>query len=372
MILRKGLIAALTAAVTLSGCSQLPRGAVVEREITREAAKPDADFAFYQVTRALLPVVETWPETPVERSDGWPRAMPGSVGQIIQPGDTLNVTIWDSDTNSLLTAPGQQVAPLGAMSVSPAGRVFIPYVGEVRVAGMSPERAREAIQRELESISPNAQVQVTFDAGRQNTVDLVAGVTTPGSYPLPNRNYSVLSLISQGGGIPTTLRNPRVKLQRGGKVYAVAADTLFEHPEADAVLVGGDKVIVEEDERFFLALGASGREEIVYFPQDELTALEAIALMGGVVETRADPGGILVLREYPRAALVPGARGPRSTDVVFSVDLTTPDGLFSAKNFEIEAGDVVIATESPVTSLRTAFALFGAAFGLVTTVANNT
>ena len=58
-------------------------------------------------------------------------------------------------------------------------------------------------------------------------------------------------------------------------------------------------------------------------------------------------------------------KGPSHTDVVFTVDLTSADGLFSAKRFYIQPDDVVLVTESPVTKAQTIFGLIGSAFGLV-------
>ena len=65
---------------------------------------------------------------------------------------------------------------------------------------MSPQAARARLQRELEVIVPSAQVQLSMAAGRGNSVDLVGGVASPGSYPMPDRAYTVLGLISEGGG----------------------------------------------------------------------------------------------------------------------------------------------------------------------------
>lgn len=362
----------LTLAVVLSACNNLPAGTALRSDITREVAVENSGFAFYPVTRALLPSIQAWPEVNTQSYHGWPRRTDGSNSTLIAPGDVVNVTIWDSSDNSLLTSIGQRNTALGAMPVSPDGRIFLPYVGDVRIAGMSPDRAREVIQAQLEGISPSAQVLLTQETGRLNSVDLVAGVSSPGTYPLPNRNYSVLALIAQGGGIPPSLNNPRVKLQRGGSVYAISTEVLYDNPAADAILVGGDKIIVEEDDRYFLSLGATGSEQQIYFNDDELTALEALAQVGGLVDTTADPQGVLILREYPRSALEPGLRGPREQRVIFAIDITSADGLFSAKSFEIMPGDVVVATASPVASLRTALSLVGSVFGVANTVSSTT
>lgn len=58
--------------------------------------------------------------------------------------------------------------------------------------------------------------------------------------------------------------------------------------------------------------------------------------MGGLVESRADPRGVLVLREYPVTVLSGSGRGPQLPQVVFSFDLTSADGLFATRKFEIE------------------------------------
>ena len=49
-------------ALSLAACGN-PRGAAIEREVTKEAAAPDADIAVYPVTRAFLPSVAQWPNT---------------------------------------------------------------------------------------------------------------------------------------------------------------------------------------------------------------------------------------------------------------------------------------------------------------------
>ena len=79
---------------------------------------------------------------------------------------------------------------------------------------------------------------------------------------------------------------------------------------------------------------------------------------------RGNPGGVLVLREYPQSALRLDGAGPDQSRVVFTLDLTSADGLFSARNFHLAQGDLVLVTESPITSVQTVFGLVGAVFGL--------
>lgn len=346
----------------LAACS-LPRGAGVEREILSGASHADADFAIYPVTRDFLPTLSEWPVVG-EAELNWITASAGARTNVINAGDVVSITIWDSNDNSLLTAPGQRAVNLDEMQVSANGSIFMPYIGNTRIAGLTPQGARERLQTELEAIVPSAQVQLRMAPGRHNSVDLVGGVSAPGAYPMPDQSYSVLSLIAQGGGVSPMLQNPQIRLMRGGHIFGTSIARLYAEPNLDTRLRGGDRVIVEEDRRYFLSLGAAGTQDQHPFPQDVVTALDAISIIGGVSSSRADPEGILILREYPASALRAGERGPRQQQVVFTLDLTTSDGLFSARHFRIQSGDLVLATESPVSSVQTVFNLIGGAFGL--------
>jgi len=365
---RSGVIL-LAAVLGLAGCEQLPRGAAMEREIVAAAEGEITDFTVYRVNRELLPIVAEWPYTG-ERRLGWIPTSGGARTQVIAAGDQLAITIWDSNENSLLSTDGQRVVQIESLSVAPDGTIFVPYVGNTRVAGMTEQVAREHLQDEIDRVVPSAQVQLGIVEGRTNSVDLVGGVGAPGAYPLPDRNYTVLNLIAAGGGVQSALVNPQVRLIRGGEIYGTSVARLFENPNLDTLLHGGDQVIVEEDRRYFLSLGAAGSQSQHRFTQDHLSALDAVSIIGGVESRRGNPGGVLVLREYPANAVRPDNRGPDQSRVVFTVDLTSADGLFSARNFRIHPGDLVLVTESPITSAQTIFGLVGSVFGLVNQSAN--
>ena len=274
------------------------------------------------------------------------------------------MTIWDNEDGSLLGAPGQKVISLPKLMVTPAGTVFLPYADEVYVAKMTPDEARRAIQDKLLAIVPSAQVLLSHQTGRKSSVDLVAGVAQPGSYPLPDRNFTILSLLAQGGGVNEGLNNPQIRLQRDGKLYGVSMNRLLKSPDLDSTLRGGDKVYVQKDERYFLSLGAAGREAQIAFTNDNLTALDAMSLAGGLNDASANPKGILILRDYSAKAVRSDGSGPDRERMIFALDLTTADGLFSAGEFAIQHRDLVLVTESPVTNARTVIGLIGSALGL--------
>ena len=358
--------------VALAGCA-LPRGAAFESEVLRARSESGGetvrDFAVEGVTRDALARFASWP-IPAEEQLGWIGRQDGPANRIIAAGDVLAITLWNTEDNSLLTAPGQRAITMEAVTVSSTGEVFMPYIGDIRVAGMSPDHARDAIEARFIEVTPSAQVQLEVAESRGTLVNLVGGVDRPGAYPMRDQSYTVLSLIAEGGGVSSNMNNPQIRLMRGDAIYGTSIDRLYSEPGLDTTLRPGDKVIVEPDERFFLSLGAAGSEAVHPFPRDEISALEAISIIGGVTDSRANPRGILVLREYPASAVRADGTGPAQQRVVFTLDLTTADGLFSAGEFPIQAGDLVYATESRVTSAQTVFSILGSTVGLASRVGN--
>jgi polysaccharide export outer membrane protein len=354
----------------LAACGNLPRGAAIQSEIISGADQPDADFTVYSVSKPFLPTISNWPSTG-ERQYGWLSHSHGSNAQIIRAGDTVNITIWDSAENSLLMSPGQRSVGLPDVRVSQSGTIFVPYVGKVRIAERTPDSARQTLQRQLESVAPGAQVQINMAEGRTNSIDLIGGVRAPGNIKMPDQDFSVLAAISAAGGVDSSLTNPRVRLVRGHKTYRTSLRNLLDDPKLDTRLQGGDQVVVQNDSRYFLSLGAAGEESQFSFNRDEVSALDALAIIGGVDGRTANPKGVLILREYPVSAVDPsGISGPTQQRVVFTIDLTSSDGLFSARNFNVNSGDLVLATESPISSARVVVGLIGSTFGLIN-LANN-
>mgnify|MGYP000082494787 CR=1 FL=1 len=370
LISLRGFGAILLCALVAS-CSAVPRGAGFQSEVLAASdtmeqpnGEPVYGFSVFEIRRDILPSLANWPGKG-GRHYNWITRQQQPASLLIAAGDVLNVTIWDAEENSLLTNAGQRVAQLQEIQVNSDGRIFIPFVGNLRVSGMSPQTARARIESQLTQTIPSAQVQISVAPGRANTANLVGGVNAPGVYPLPDRNYTLLSLLSQGAGVSGSLENPQVRLMRGSKIYGIPLARIYDDPDLDTTLVGGDRIIIEDDDRYFLSLGATGSEAIHKFPKEQVSALDALSIVGGVSDSRADPQGILILREYSASAVRADiSAGPPQTRIVFSIDLTRADGLFSAAKFNVQPGDLVYATESPVNAAQTIFSIFGSVLGI--------
>ncbi|MBM3616053.1 MAG: polysaccharide export protein [Alphaproteobacteria bacterium] len=370
--MRPKFLPLIAVAVVLAGCSAAPRGSGLQSEVLQsrtaagQSAVDDAlpqDFAVEPITRESLGRYANWPARSQGRSYGWPKGQGGKPNQI-RPGDVITISVWVSEDNSLLTAPNQRVAEMPEMTVSPTGQLFLPYIGQMQVAGQSQEEARAAIEAAYVKVTPSAQVQLRSVEGRQSSASVVSGVAKPGSYPLTDSGVTVLDILALSGGVPQTVINPQVRVQRGDTTYGISLDRVMKDTALNIRLQGGDRVFVEADENYFLSLGASGTQAQHYFPQDRVSALDALSIIGGLAEARADAKGILILRSYDPESVRADGSGPRHARTIFTIDLTSADGLFSAGEFRIQPGDLIYVTESPLLTSRNVLTLIGSVFGL--------
>ncbi len=274
----------------------------------------------------------------------------GVVGSdTIRPGDTLSVAIWENVEDGILATAGAPAA-LEEVQVDGAGFIFIPYAGRIRAAGNNPEAIRRIITEKLESQTPDPQVMVQRLAGDGSTVTITGAVGGQGVYPIERPTRKLNAMLARAGGVTISPEIARVKIIRGSKIGEIWFQDLFDNPSYDIALRAGDRILVEEDTRSFTALGATGTQNRVRFETQTLSALEAIAQVGGLSTSTADPTGVFVFRNEAaeianqvlgRTDLVGAQR------MVYVLNLTEPNGMFMARDFVIRDGDTVYVTEAP-------------------------
>lgn len=157
-------------------------------------------------------------------------------------------------------------------------------------------------------------------------------------------------MLARAGGVTVSPEIARVKVIRGQHTGEVWFQDLFENAQYDIALRGGDRILVEEDTRSFTALGATGSQTRMGFESQTLSAVEAIAQVGGLNSATADPTGVFVFRNEPEEIVhqVLGRTDLIGTQrMVYVLDLTEPNGVFLARDFVIRDGDTVYVTEAP-------------------------
>jgi polysaccharide biosynthesis/export protein len=349
------------AVLGLSACS-VPRGAPMQREVIASPDAEGADFALEIVSRDRLPLYPEWGPRNGRANTDWPVGGLTPSDQVLALGDKLALRIWDPEDSSLIASVEAPFADVANVVVAASGNVSLPYIDEVQVAGLTAENARILLQERLTAIIPSAQVQLVVSEGRRNSAQMLGGVARPGTYPLNERNLPLTSLIAAAGGINPSLKNPQVQIIRGDQVFRRPWEFVLDSPANDPAIRGGDRILIDADSRSFKALGAAQTEQVIDFDEQDVSILRAVSLMGGIADTRADPRGVLVLRRYSESE-TQQVNGPPNTHVVFSFDLTTADGMFSADEFLIQDNDIVLATQAPTVSVQRVLGLFGSVLG---------
>lgn len=286
----------------------------------------------------------------------------------IRPGDTLGLTIWENVDQGLF---GTSPAPLQEVQVDGAGFIFVPYAGRIRAAGNTPEALRRIITEKLQDQTPEPQVEVRRAAGDGATVSLIGKVSAQGVFPIERPTRTLSAMLARAGGVSIEPEIAQLTVIRGDQRSQVWLNDLYKHPEFDIALRAGDRILVEEDTRAFTALGATGTQTRVPFESQTLSALEAIAQVGGLSANAADPTGVFVLRNEPAeiANRVLGRDDLQGAQrLIYVLDLTKPNGMFMARDFVIRDEDTLYVTEAPFTQWSKAIAALTGSLSAVNTL----
>jgi len=268
----------------------------------------------------------------------------------IRPGDVLGLTIWENVDDGLLASQGANATALDQVQVDSSGYIFVPYAGRVKAADNTPDELREMITQRLQDQTPDPQVQVRRVAGDGSTVSLTGSIGAPGVYPIERSTRTLATMLARAGGPTVKPEAAQIIVNRGKQQGKIWFQDLYDNPSLDIALRGGDRILVEEDTRSFTALGATSQQARVSFQTQEISALEAIAQVGGLISTSSDPTGVFILRNEP-AAIANQVLGRNDLQgaqrMIYVLNLTEPNGLFQARDFVIRDSDTLYVTEAP-------------------------
>ncbi|MCA8884035.1 MAG: polysaccharide biosynthesis/export family protein [Rhodobacteraceae bacterium] len=359
--------AAALAVLSLSACAGvIPRTGPTKSEVFDSSIQRNGDTYIVVVDRHVARAAEYSP--PLGFSKSFRNA-----GLIepdhIAPGDTLGLMIWENVQEGLLEVAGTP-APLTQIQVDGDGMIFVPYAGRIKAAGKSPEDLRQEISAILGTQTPDPQILVTRAAGNGATVSVSGKVGAQGVYPIERPTRRLSSMLARAGGVTIEPEIAQVTVLRGTQSGKTWFNALFDSPANDIALRAGDRILVEADERFYVALGATGTQRRIRFESQELSAMEALAQVGGLSTNSADPTGIFILRKEPeqvarRITGLPNLSGEQRVAYIF--DLTDGEGLFAARDFTVRDEDTIYVTEAPISQFNKAVS---AVFGSLTTVAS--
>jgi polysaccharide export outer membrane protein len=277
----------------------------------------------------------------------------------IEPGDVISISTYGVPE---LSTTGQTStgtifgAPPGAaqgIKIGAAGDVILPYLGTVRLAGLTISEAAEYLKNALKEggYLTDPQVSVGFVDSPTRAITVLGEVVRP-SPVAASGQIRLLDAISACGGF-TPLASHTITVKRKGLVDAITVD-LGADPRAagsiDIPLLPGDTVIVSKVGSIFVLGQVKTPSAIPLGYNSPITVLRALAIAGGVnygaglskariIRTNADSQHVEILLDLKKIMF------GKQQDVALRADdvLFVPSNAFKAS---LAAGGAGIALQA--------------------------
>lgn len=297
------------------------------------------------------------------------------VGGVVGYGDVLDFSVWEappavlfgaiaadsrmpiSAANSIASAGTARSSSLLEQMVDENGEVALPFVGQVRVQGLTVSQIAAYIALRLRGMANNPQVVVRIIRNANANVTVVGDVATATRFSLTPRGERLLDALAAAGGVRQSVDKVTVQVTRGEKTAALPLETIIKDPSQNIRLASNDVVTAMYQPYSFTALGAAGNNSEIGFEGVGLTLAQALGRMGGLRDDRASPKGVFIFRLEDPAALGPdGARTLTTPNgkipVIYHADLTNPATFFVAQGFPVRNRDVIYISNAPLNDFQ--------------------
>jgi len=279
----------------------------------------------------------------------------------ISRGDTINIQIWEAPpatlfasssgsasgpTGSGLSASGAGHVTIPDQMVDDEGKITVPYVGRISVVGKRADQIEADIQKALKRKANDPQVVVRIMRGATFSVTVVGEVERSMNLPLTPRGEHLLDAIAATGGVKGPSSKIAIRVARGNKAQTVPLDAVIANPQQNITLQPGDVVTALFKSNAFVAMGAISKPGEVPFETTGISMSQALARVGGLIDSRADITGVFLFRAEDASA------GEKPTPVIYQVDLRNPIQMLAMRDFPVRDNDVIYVSNAPVTDVQ--------------------
>ena len=157
----------------------------------------------------------------------------------LRPGDTVNLRLGG--------VPSEDSSQFSAVySIDSRGFLNLPYIGEIRAAGLLPADVQRSIESKLKLDKIYTNPTVTLNTDSQQVFVAVGGaVKSPGRIPY-TADMTLMIAINAAGGFNDFANEKKIDLRRGDAVQRYDARDLRKNPGRDPKILPGDQVDVGE------------------------------------------------------------------------------------------------------------------------------
>lgn len=234
-------------------------------------------------------------------------AMSASYGDVkIMPGDIVAIATYGApelttSVSTTVSVPGAAASPVTGIKVGAQGEIVLPYLGVVKIAGMTPAEAALYLEKSLKDagILVDPQVSVELVDSPTRVITVVGEVQKP--QPVAAFGHlRLLDVISACGGF-TPLASHTITVRRPGDPQPLTI-LLGTNPqntdESNIPLMAGDTVIVPKVGNVFVVGQVRNPEAIPLASNTPITVLRAISMSGGV-NFGAALSKVMIIRTTP-------------------------------------------------------------------------
>lgn len=355
-------VAALATSI-LAACSSIPSSGANKNQVLQAEASSSLPLQVVDVDDAVARRVFA-ADKRVRFADVFVNDK--GAGYRVGAGDVVEVSIWEAPPATLFGstvldpragAATTRVTTFPEQMVSYEGAINIPFAGIVPAAGKSPQQIEAEVARRLQGKANQPQVLVRVTRNATSNVTVIGEVAQSVRMPLTAKGERLLDALAASGGVRQPVGKMTVQVTRGEVVQAMALDTVIQDPKQNIVLQPGDVVTALFQPLSFTALGATGKNEEIFFEAQGITLAQALARSGGLQDNRADAQGVFIFRyEEPLVLGVAGENPPLTPDgkvpVIYRVDLKDPRSFFVAQGFPIRNKDMMYVSNAPAAELQ--------------------
>lgn len=160
-------------------------------------------------------------------------------------------------------------------------------------------------------------------------------------------------MLARAGGPRYPAYETVVTLQRGGRRESTSLTSLVKAPANNVFVQPGDTLYVQREQRYFVALGATGQNGLYFFDSENVNLSYAMGKAAGLLDERAEPSAVYLYRLESRPRLMrlgvdvaqfPGEMVP----TIYTVNLRDPSALFLTQSMQMQDRDVVFVSNAAI------------------------
>ena len=363
------VVCTATCLALLGACSTVPTQGPSRQSVIARGTSADAPYLLMPISDFTVEELSHFPGPSLYGKFGDYRK---PVLYTVGVGDTIDVSVFEAAGGGLFAQPvttqtstGSHSAQIPPQVVQRDGSITVPYAGRVSVVGKTTPQIEKTIVDNLTGKAIEPQAIVTVDKSLSNAITVNGEVVKGQRLALSTRGDRMIDVIAEAGGLNAPANETFLELSRGGKSVRVPLQTILNDPRENIYARPGDTLTVVRYPLTFTAIGATSRNAVINFDAVGISLEEAIAKAQGLLDVRADPEGVFVLRYEPVAVvrnfpgLTPAQAALDLVPTVYYTNMRDPRALFLARRFVVHDKDIVYVSNSPFSDLQKLLQLVG-------------